>query len=99
MTPPQIFWGGVGKGGGRHPPCREHSLILPVIQATALAPILVPKFLSKGVGVPPCAGKQWWVSKERARGGCVPAPGGSLTCCMWPSTFLRQSKMPLPSSE
>ena len=56
----------VGKGRGfwkegretpapvRHSPCREHSLIFPVIQATALAPILVPKFLSKGVGVPPC---------------------------------------------
>lgn len=37
----------------QHPPCREHSLIFPVIQATALAPILVPKFRSKGVGLPP----------------------------------------------
>lgn len=41
----------------QHPPCREHSLIFPVIQATALAPILVPKFRSKGVGQPPCAGR------------------------------------------
>lgn len=59
-------WGGCEFGNkagpppaplARPPPCREHSLIFPVIQATALAPILVPKFLSKGVGVPPCARK------------------------------------------
>jgi len=33
--------------------------------------------------------------------GLLPAAGGSRrgrTCCMCPSTFLRQSKMPLPSS-
>lgn len=66
IPPPPCSWGeGEGALGrrqrppppARHPPCREHSLIFPVIQATALAPILVPKFLSKGVGVPPCARK------------------------------------------
>lgn len=46
------------------PPCREHSLILPVIQATDLAPILVPKFLSKGVGAPPCRGRWQQVEGE-----------------------------------
>lgn len=35
-------------------PCLQHSFSLSVSQITDLAPIFVPKFLSKGVGVPPC---------------------------------------------
>lgn len=78
-------------------PCLKFSFSCSEIHCEAFTPNLVPKFLSKGVGAPPCNTNTHTECYTQMKYCC--SCFGNCTCCRCPNTLTLQSKTPFPSSE